>query len=105
MNASSESGLWATRMIRDMGPRGWTSRRRSAASGGRVGGAAKFVDRRLVLLVLHPARGAFGGEMGEEVARGLAPPGGIVLNARHRPADHVAEQVARVARQDGVGQG
>src|SRR5947207_14998598 len=113
MNASSESGLWATRMVRGMGPRrgrkdGRTERPngllRRRPPGRAVRPLPEFIDRRLVLLVLRAARGALGGEVGLEVALGLLLPGGVLLEAGDAAANEVAEQVARVARQDRVGQ-
>src|SRR6478672_3448476 len=109
MNASSESGLWATRMVRGMGP---PLEARSGEIGvglpdrldPRLRRLPEFVDHRLVLLVLDAARRALGGEMGLEVPLRLELPGGIPLAAGDRTADDVAEEVARILGQNGVGE-
>src|SRR6476646_9241280 len=118
MNASSESGLWATRMVRGMGPRRRTERRKGGRTERGSGGGLvrrlplgravrllpEFIDRRLVLLVLRAARGALGGEVGLEVALGLTLAAGVLLEAGDGAAVGVPEQVTGVANPDGVGQ-
>src|SRR5690242_3238348 len=118
MKASSESGLWATRIVRGMGPFG--RRRADGQTVGRsvvelqtcvsgflvrgVGLALELVDHRLMLLILLASRGALGREVGAEVALGLLAAGGVVLEAGRGTANDVAEQMPPVAGQNGVGQ-
>src|SRR5262245_37299433 len=119
MNASSESGLWATRIMRGMGPRGRKANGRTAdgleerrgSCLASCPGAFRFrrvlveiLDDRLVLLVFRPAGDALGGEMGPEVALGLTQSHRVVLDLGHTAPNDVAEQVTRVASQDGVRQ-
>src|SRR5690348_9644793 len=77
---------------------------RSTALSRGIGLTLELVDHRLMFLIFLASGGTLGSEVGAEVALGLLAARGVVLQAGRRTANDVAEQMPRVASQDGVRQ-
>ena len=115
MNASSESGLWATWMVRGMGlggrraadwrqsrVRGFRPFRRSAVRFRRF---LELLDHRRMVPILRPSRGHLPVEPPEELALRLGPGAGIVRQAGGGAPHQVAEEIVGGLLQDRVGEG
>src|SRR3954464_13179245 len=93
MNASSESGLWASWVVRGID--------RSAPSGGLL---AELVQHRLVIEVLGLPLLALRVVVRQEIPIRPLLRGAVALELRDGAADHEAQEVIRVLLQDRVGE-
>src|SRR5690606_32569054 len=107
MNASSESGLWATWMVRVMAapvgraPLGPAAEVWSVGPGGP---GTEVVQHVAVVHVLGPAGGDLALPGGGEIGKGGAERAGVPLDLGDVAADDVGQEVARSVEQHRVGQ-
>ncbi len=104
MKASSESGLWATRMVRG-GALGFLKNGERGTVSGKRGFPLELLDGRLVLQVLD----SLGPHLRVVVRQEVAPRAGAARRCRSEAGrlapHHVTEQVGRDRGEDGIGQG
>src|SRR4051812_39686947 len=101
MNASSESGLWATWIVFGIGSLPLRLLRLFRP----LRLILEVFDHRLVFQILDPLRGHLRGIVPEKLALRPAPGGGVALEAGSGPPNDVAEQVVGGFPEDAVSQG